>query len=69
MSLHGYRAALCQLDRDLRYTVVMARAIHVTANGEAAALAQWVSVLEAMIRRAPEQWFNFFDVWSATPAF
>jgi KDO2-lipid IV(A) lauroyltransferase len=60
--------AFCLLDRDLRYTVVMARAIHVTANGEAAALAQWVAVLEAMIRRAPEQWFNFFDVWSATPA-
>jgi len=60
--------AFCLLDRDLRYTVVMDRAIHVTANGEAAALAQWVAVLEAMIRRAPEQWFNFFDVWSATPA-
>jgi lauroyl/myristoyl acyltransferase len=60
--------AFCLLDRDLRYTVVMARAIHVAANGEAAALAQWVAVLEAMIRRAPEQWFNFFDVWSAIPA-
>ena len=60
--------AFCLLDRDLRYMVVIARAIHVTANGEAAALAQWVAVLEAMIRRAPEQWFNFFDVWSATPA-
>ncbi len=60
--------AFCLLDRDLRYMVVIARAIHVTANGEALALAQWVAVLEAMIRRAPEQWFNFFDVWSATPA-
>jgi len=26
------------------------------------------AVAMAMIRRAPEQWFNFFDVWSATPA-
>ncbi len=60
--------AFCLLDADLRYTVVMARAIHVATGGEAAALAQWVAVLEAMIRRAPEQWFNFFDVWSATPA-
>lgn len=60
--------AFCLLDRDLRYMVVIARPIHVTANGEAAALAQWVAVLEAMIHRAPEQWFNFFDVWSATPA-
>ena len=24
--------------------------------------------LEAAVRRAPEQWFNFFDVWSAPPA-
>lgn len=60
--------AFCLLDADQRYTVVMARAIHVAADGEAAALAQWVAVLEAMIRRAPEQWFNFFDVWSPAPA-
>jgi len=46
----------------------MARPIHVTAGGEASALAEWVGVLEAMVRRAPEQWFNFFDVWSARPA-
>jgi predicted LPLAT superfamily acyltransferase len=46
----------------------MARAIHVAPDGEPAALAQWVAVLEAMIRRVPEQWFNFFDVWSAVPA-
>jgi predicted LPLAT superfamily acyltransferase len=35
---------------------------------EAAALAQGVAVLKATIRRAPEQGFNFLDVWSATPA-
>jgi KDO2-lipid IV(A) lauroyltransferase len=60
--------AFCLLEPDLRYTVVMAPAIHVVAGGEGAALAEWVSVLEATIRRAPEQWFNFFDVWSAAPA-
>jgi KDO2-lipid IV(A) lauroyltransferase len=60
--------AFCLLDADLRYTVVMARAIHVSTGGEGVALAEWVSVLEAVIRRAPEQWFNFFDVWSAAPA-
>jgi lauroyl/myristoyl acyltransferase len=27
-----------------------------------------MSVLEAMIRRAPERWFNFFNFWSAAPA-
>jgi len=60
--------AFCLLEPDLRYTVAMAPAIHVVAGGESAALAEWVSVLEATIRRAPEQWFNFFDVWSGGPA-
>ena len=60
--------AFCLLDRELRYTVVMAPAIHVRAGEESAALAEWVGVLETMVRRAPEQWFNFFDVWSAAPA-
>ena len=60
--------AFCLLERDLRYTVAMAKPIRVTAGDEAAALAEWVGVLEAMVRRAPEQWFNFFDVWSGAPA-
>jgi len=60
--------AFCLLDRELRYTIAMAKPIRVTAGAEAAALAEWVGVLEAMVRRAPEQWFNFFDVWSAAPA-
>jgi predicted LPLAT superfamily acyltransferase len=25
-------------------------------------------VLETAVRRAPEQWFNFYDVWSTAPA-
>ena len=48
--------------------LALTRAIHVRTDGDTAALAQWVSALEAMIRRAPEQWFNFFDVWRAAPA-
>jgi len=60
--------AFCLLQRDRRYTVSMARPIHVTTGQEGAALAEWVGVLEAMVRRAPEQWFNFFDVWSGAPA-
>ena len=60
--------AFCLLGRGLRYVVTIARPIHVTGGGEAAALAEWVGVLETMIARAPEQWFNFFDVWSAAPA-
>ena len=60
--------AFCLLERDRRYVVTIGRPIHVTSGGERAALGEWVGVLEAMIRRAPEQWFNFFDVWSAAPA-
>jgi KDO2-lipid IV(A) lauroyltransferase len=60
--------AFCLLDGGRRYTVVMAAPIRVEADGDAPALARWVQVLEAMVRRAPEQWFNFYDVWSAAPA-
>ena len=60
--------AFCLLAADRRYTVVMAEPIRVAADGDGAALARWVGVLEAMVRRAPEQWFNFYDVWSAAPA-
>jgi KDO2-lipid IV(A) lauroyltransferase len=59
--------AFCLLERD-RYTVVVAPAIPVSAGRETAALAAWVRVLEGIVRRAPEQWFNFFDVWSAPSA-
>jgi len=40
----------------------------VTPDGEAAALRAWVRVLEAQVTSHPEQWFNFFDVWSGAPA-
>ena len=33
-----------------------------------AALGRWTRALETAVRRAPEQWFNFFDVWSTPPA-
>ena len=60
--------AFCLLRPDLRYTVVIAEPIHVAVGEEIAALGQWARILEAAVRRAPEQWFNFFDVWSAHPA-
>jgi predicted LPLAT superfamily acyltransferase len=47
---------------------VTAPPIRVAPDGDLAALARWVSVLERMVQRAPEQWFNFYDVWSAGPA-
>jgi lauroyl/myristoyl acyltransferase len=60
--------AFCLLGARHRYTVVMAEPIRVGPDGDEPALARWVRVLEAMVRRAPEQWFNFYDVWSAAPA-
>ncbi|HEU4369271.1 MAG TPA: lysophospholipid acyltransferase family protein [Methylomirabilota bacterium] len=60
--------AFCLLDAGRRYRVVMAAPIHVGPDGDGAALGQWVAVLERLVRRAPEQWFNFYDVWSTAPA-
>jgi phosphatidylinositol dimannoside acyltransferase len=60
--------AFCLLGRDRRYTVVMTEPIRVAPGEETAALARWARVLETAVRRTPEQWFNFFDVWSASPA-
>jgi lauroyl/myristoyl acyltransferase len=60
--------AFCLLGRDLRYTVVIAEPIRVALGEETAALGRWARILETAVRRAPEQWFNFFDVWSASPA-
>lgn len=56
--------AFCLLDGDRRYRIVVGPPAAVEAGGEAAALGGWVRTLEAMVRRHPEQWFNFYDVWS-----
>jgi lauroyl/myristoyl acyltransferase len=60
--------AFCVLRDDRRYAVALDAPIRVAPEGEAAALAAWVRVLEARVRRHPEQWFNFFDPWSPPPA-
>jgi KDO2-lipid IV(A) lauroyltransferase len=60
--------AFCTLGRGRRYTITLGEPIDVPAGGEAVALAQWVNVLEHAVRRHPEQWFNFFDVWSSASA-
>jgi predicted LPLAT superfamily acyltransferase len=60
--------AFCLLRPDRRYTIALAPPIRVGADGEAAALGRWARVLEDAVRRTPEQWFNFFDVWSVPPA-
>ncbi len=58
----------CVLRADRRYAITLGTPIRVAPDGEAAALAAWVRVLEERVRRHPEQWFNFFDVWSGAPA-
>jgi lauroyl/myristoyl acyltransferase len=55
--------AFCLMEDDHRYAIEVGTPMHVGADGERPALTHWVSVLEAMIRRHPEQWFTFFDPW------
>ena len=55
--------AFCLLRPDRRYTVVIGEPWTVAVGEESEALERWVAVLEAMVRRHPTQWFNFYDVW------
>lgn len=55
--------AFCLLRADRRYTIAIGQPWTVPPGGEADALVRWVRVLEAMVRRHPTQWFNFYDVW------
>jgi KDO2-lipid IV(A) lauroyltransferase len=57
--------AFCLLRADRRYTIAIGEPWKVPAGGEEDALARWVRVLQAMVRRHPTQWFNFYDVWGA----
>src|SRR5947207_575976 len=56
--------AFCLLDADRRYRIVVGAPSSVEAGGEEAALRRWVATLQAMVKRHPAQWFNFYDVWS-----
>jgi predicted LPLAT superfamily acyltransferase len=44
-------------------TVFVDEAITVCRGQEAAALQQMVRVLERYVAMAPDQWFNFYDIW------
>jgi lauroyl/myristoyl acyltransferase len=55
--------AFCLLDGDRRYRIVVGAPSTVEAGGEEAALRRWVTTLQAMVKRHPAQWFNFYDVW------
>jgi lauroyl/myristoyl acyltransferase len=60
-------AIFCLLGADRRYEVLIDEPREVGPDA-GAALDRYVEVLEAIVRRHPEQWFNFFDVWSPSPA-
>ena len=60
--------AFCALTAEGRYRISMEPPIWVKSGEEGAALATAVGALERVIRRHPTQWFNFFDVWSASRA-
>jgi lauroyl/myristoyl acyltransferase len=58
--------SFCVLGADRRYTVRVSAPIAVGEDA-AGALTAWVAVLETAVREHPDQWFNFFDVWSDGP--
>lgn len=56
----------CVMRPDDRYDIFVERAIPVVRGHEDIALEHTVRVVEQYVARAPEQWFNFYDVWDHT---
>lgn len=53
----------CLMRPDHRYDIFIGEAIPVIRGHEEQALQQMVRVLESYVASAPDQWFNFYDVW------
>jgi predicted LPLAT superfamily acyltransferase len=53
---------------DHNYDIFVGEAIPVVRGQEVIALQQLVRVLEQYVAMAPDQWFNFYDVWQNSPA-
>jgi lauroyl/myristoyl acyltransferase len=53
----------CLMRPDRLYDIHIGEAIAVARGGEEAALRQIIRVLEHYVAKAPDQWFNFYDVW------
>jgi KDO2-lipid IV(A) lauroyltransferase len=53
----------CLMRPDRLYDIYIDEAIAVTRGDEAAALQRTIRVLEHYVAKAPDQWFNFYDVW------
>jgi KDO2-lipid IV(A) lauroyltransferase len=56
----------CLLRPDQRYDIFVDEPIAVLRGREDVALQQMVGVLERYVAMAPDQWFNFYDVWDNT---
>jgi KDO2-lipid IV(A) lauroyltransferase len=59
--------SFCLMRPDHKYDIFVGEAIPVVRGREAMALQQMVRVLEHYVAIAPDQWFNFYDVWDHTP--
>jgi lauroyl/myristoyl acyltransferase len=58
----------CVMRPDRRYEIYIGESIAVERGDEAKALQQMAHVLEQYIALAPDQWFNFYDVWDTPSA-
>jgi lauroyl/myristoyl acyltransferase len=56
----------CLMRPDHQYEIFIDEAITVLRGREEVALQQVVRVLERYVAMAPDQWFNFYDVWDNT---
>jgi Kdo2-lipid IVA lauroyltransferase/acyltransferase len=57
----------CVMRPDTQYEIWVDQALTIAPGHEEAALCQMVRVLERYIAMAPNQWYNFYDVWSPIP--
>jgi lauroyl/myristoyl acyltransferase len=55
----------CLMRPDHRYEIFIDAAIPVVRGHEEEALQQMIRVLEHYVVMAPDQWFNFYDVWDS----
>jgi KDO2-lipid IV(A) lauroyltransferase len=58
----------CLMQPDQRYDIWIDPAIPVARGQEMAALQQVVLAVERYVAMAPDQWFNFYDIWDTTVA-
>jgi lauroyl/myristoyl acyltransferase len=58
----------CLMRPDRLYDIYIGEAIAVSRGDEEVAVRQMIRVLEHYVAKAPDQWFNFYDVWHPSTA-